>query len=425
MKAWRVALALALAACRKTDVPASPDASAVAMGVASSAANEDRPVDAASVVAARCTFSLGAGEVPSTAPTDIGEAVSTPTQIAVGLTHTLPTGKNGAIALVATASPLAAPLLVDLGPAYGDAPPPRPIARGEELYAVAYGRTTTTGTTATRDLIVSKIVAGKAVPVATLPRKLNESLAFDAALGEKGGLLAWDEDVAPVRGVIRVAVFSADKPASRIASPETSDAESPRIAARPGGYWLVWIARTPEPVRDGGGHELEGPGEDRTYAWLELVALDEAGAPARAVQRVTPAKGHVGAFDLAARNGGADLDILARDDEEARDGAGGRLVVHSVHDQTIATQLVVPEGVGRGIPDLLPPWLVFFDATDHIRLLSFAAAAIPMAGAMKAAPASAEPALEGARPLAVTPAGLLAAFPADPKHLFRLLACSL
>ncbi len=404
-------LVVAIEACRKTapapPLPASED-SPESLAVAEA-------IDASVPVLPRCTLAPGEAAL-GMGPIEIGEAVATPHGVAIGLTHGSPSGRSAAVAWVTLGASLPPPAVLDLAASRGDDPPPRPIARGEDLYAVAYAG----GTSAARELVVSKNTARNATVMATISRPRSESLAFDAALGEKGGLLTWDEDAAPARGVIRVASFlgAAEKSASRVVSPEGSDAESPRVASRPGGYWVAWIARALEPVHDGGKNDPEAPGEDRAYSWVELATLDELGVAVGPVQRVTPAKEHVDAFDLDARSTGADLDVLARNDEEPRAGAGGRLVLYSVHGQTITNRVLVESGVGPGIPDLLSPmWLVFPDAADRLRLLPLRPVGSP------AGVASIEPVLEGARPLAVTGAGLLAAFPADPGHLFRQVAC--
>ena len=57
--------------------------------------------------------------------------------------------------------------------------------------------------------------------------------------------------------------------------------------------------------RDGRGRAarsrlVEGPAEDRAYSWIEVVVVDDDGAPSGAPRRITPALGHVASFDLGA-----------------------------------------------------------------------------------------------------------------------------
>ena len=113
----------------------------------------------------------------------------------------------------------------------------------------------------TRVLEIARLDGAALVREGAIVQQADESLAYDVAWPSSGGngapLVAWDED-APMapgqiladRGVVKVQVIGAGKP--RVASPDTSDAEAPRLLARRGGYWLAWLARRPEPGEDAG-----------------------------------------------------------------------------------------------------------------------------------------------------------------------------
>jgi hypothetical protein len=195
----------------------------------------------------------------------------------------------------------------------------------------------------------------------------------------------------------------------QIVTPETSDVDEPRLVARSGGYWLAWIARKPEPLRDAA-PELEGPGERRTHAWLEIVPLDPTGKPTGPVKRVTDAGSRVEAFDLMTQGGA--LTALVKDDEAPADNAGSRLLVYDGEK----TRVVVAEGVGRGIPDLLGGFAAFRDEQDRARL-------VPLVPAPDPRP-SPEPALDGARTLADVGGQILAGFPGDPARALRVVPCT-
>jgi hypothetical protein len=343
---------------------------------------------------------------------------------------------------------------VDLGAPYADAPPPRPIAAaapGDATYAFFYGRgdaaradggmvarpSLAKGAIEMRELSVHRIEGGKVQRASTLAQQKDESLAFDAALGDKGMLVAWDEDaVGLLRGEIKVQALGPDaKPLApaRAASPESSDAELPRLARRRGGYWLVWVARRVE-APDAAielGHDKETPAETRAFRWLELAMLDEHGAPIGAVKRLTSATGHVSIYDLAARVGSDRdaLDIIARDDEQTVDGSGGRVVRITVRGDVADPPIaIVSDAVGRGVPDLLataqgvasdvPAWLVYADTVDQVRLLPLDATRSPLA------PPSAEDALDKSKPLLAISGGLLVAVPAEPKWQLKLVTCA-
>ena len=88
-------------------------------------------------------------------------------------------------------------------------------------------------------------------------QQADESLAYDIAWPESHqgpAIVAWDEDAPPRpggllsdRGVVKVQLLGVGAK-SRVASPESSDAEAPRLIARRNGYWLAWLARRAEPT---------------------------------------------------------------------------------------------------------------------------------------------------------------------------------
>jgi hypothetical protein len=286
--------------------------------------------------------------------------------------------------------------------ALADAPPPAVTWDGADLVVAAY-----TKRRDARVLEVVRIAGEKESARYAYAQSKDESFDFDLA----PGLVVWDEDAPTGDGRLR-AVLKVDAiPPSgkaQIVTPETSDVDEPRLAARPGGFWLAWIARKPEPLRDAA-PELEGPGERRTHAWLEIVPLDAAGKPSGPVMRVAEAGSRVEAFDLATR--GDTLTVLVKDDEALADNAGSRLVVYDGEK----TRVLVADGAGRGIPDLLGRVAAFRDEQDHARL-------VPLAGTDDPRP-SLEPALDGARTLADIGGQILAGFPGDPGRALRVVSC--
>ena len=421
-------------------------------------------VDAAPpVIAARCKaggaeLAVGTDE----GDLDIGEAAATRDGFAVGVIHKTKDGMIGGLALVSR--DVSHLKLVDLAPPNGDALPPRPFVRGVDLFAAFYDRPEgkKDSQRGTRVLHVYAIGAdGKATVAAAVAQENDESLAFDVAFGERGGLVAWDEDAIGLKnGDIKVATLDGDRGApltvgaTRIGSPIGTDAELPRVVARHGGYWLVWVASKPEESPDARADPnlLEGPGEVPSFHWLEVIALDDRGAPVGTTKKLTPATGHVAAFDLAPRAGGDVLDVIARDDDEAKDGSGGRILRITVRSPVAADPplALVSEAVGRGTPDLIlaadkaTSWLEFTDTSDRVRLVPLDEARAPLG------PPSVEDALDGARPLfysgyggapaapgaagatgatgAAGAAGatgaMLTAYPEDPKAQLRSLVCT-
>lgn len=258
--------------------------------------------------------------------------------------------------------------LVELGKARGDVGPPRVSAHGDSLVAALvepepHGRS----------IRLVKIEGEQARFGATLHEKKDESLAFDLALGEKRGVVAWDEE-GPAGGKILLASFD-PKSASqasppRVVSDPAQDVESPKLVATPSGFWLAYVAR----LRDDSPAKHDEPAaEEVGFRYLSLVRLDENGAPQGSPRAITPRDGHVVAFDMAEAPDGKLL-VVWRDDDGPSGSSGGRVMRTLVHPKTIDEPTVVEaEEIGGGVPSLFGRWLSLTDATDTTRLAPLAA----------------------------------------------------
>jgi len=279
-------------------------------------------------------------------------------------------------------------------------------------------------------------VTEKAEALATLaePSVGSESSTVAVSIGPSGSghgaLFAWDEDAVSTkpkvsaggtpsprgdagvlvgevaRGVIRVALVTSDmRSVARLdsVSPDSSDAERPQLAAREGGFWVAWVAHKAEPTRDAPA-ELEAPGEERAYGWVELLALDPQGKPAGPVRRLTSSSGHVSGFEMASTPQGGRLDVYVGLEDERGQGAGGAIAhVAIAPDGSPRTTSVVPEGRERDTsPWLLTPVdptgtsgaLLYVDSADHMRSV-----ALDASGDARG-PSSSEPVLDQTRPIA-------------------------
>ena len=425
MKRRGTALALAVlvpvVGCRRGQdaAPAATDAMAGAAPV------EAGPAEVPAVVAARCHAMTGGAAVASPEELEVGDAVVFGDGYAVGMVHRTAAGRVAAVALVDR--DVASARIVDLGVTLGDANPPRLVRRGKELLVASYALPKKSDT---RELALQVIGAGgDAKPLTSIVQQRDDSLAFD--LGP--GLVAWDEETTGTtpRGVVRVAPVSADHAGTpRDASSADSDAEMPRVVADGAGYFVLWMARRPEPataIDASASAVLEAIGEPRAYSWLEMVTVDAAGAPTGPTRRLTPTSGHVSTYDVQALagEGRPTLLVVARDDGEAVDGSGGALLRLRVREDGADPPLAFPgDGLGRGAPSLVDgplPWLAWIGPHEEMRLLPLDLAGVPVA------PPSAEPLLDEALPLAMLPGGegrMLVAFPGDASAAFRLVACS-
>jgi len=418
--ALALAALVALSACRRGQ-EAAPTATDAMAGLAPAEAG---PAEVPAIAPSRCQATGGGAAVASPEELEVGDAVLFGDGYAVGMVHRTAAGRVAAVALLDKG--VTSARVVDLGVTLGDATPPRLVRRGQELLVAGY---TLPKKSDTRELGLQVIGAGgDAKPLAAISQQRDDSLAFD--LG--GGLVAWDEEttVSPPRGVVRVAqVFADHAGAARDASSPDSDAEMPRVVADGAGYFVLWMARRPEPgsaIDASASAALEAIGEPRAYSWLEMVTLDAAGAPLGPTRRLTPPSGHVSAYDVQPLAGnGPTLLVVARDDGEAVDGSGGALLRVRVREDGADPPLAFPgDGLGRGAPSLVEgqlPWLAWIGPHEEMRLLPLDAAGVPVA------PPSAEALLNDALPLAALPGEggrMLVAFPGDASAAFRLVACS-
>jgi hypothetical protein len=343
-----------------------------------------------------------------------GDAAVTRDAVLVGVVRR--DGTRRIASVVRASLDLGAVTTLDVGLALGDDPPPSPRLHGATVFVASFARPRTDGGAVaggkTRVLAISRVEGATLVSAGAIVQQADDSLAFDLAwpAGDAGApLVAWDEDAPPRagallsdRGVVKVQALGAEAKA-RVVSPDTTDAEAPRLLARPGGFWLAWLARRAEPAEDAGEAGVsEGPGERRANSWIELVTLDAKGEPTSPVRRVSPEKGHVASFDLAAAASDAQIVVVVQDEAAQVEGAGGRIVRYVIDGQKgdkAEGDDLLDGGVGHALADLLtqggdasrPRWLAFTDTEDHAHL-------VPLGqGLTLAGTATSEPSLEGAR----------------------------
>ncbi len=357
---------------------------------------------AGEAVASRCR-PVGApvplGETSGAADTiAVGDIAVGERELLVGL-HRVHEGRRVASILRASLD-LTNVRRLDLGAPFGDDPPPLPRWRGRDPMVVAFGREASDGGPKRRQLRISKLSdeGGMTVEMA-FGQPTDESNDIDLAWTSSGaGLAAWDEDAPGTasRGVITVRTLPEGSP--RVVTVETTDAESPKLALREGGgYWLGYVAQRKQTIE----HAMEGPGEARTYRWVEVLALSASGEPLGAPRRVSAERGHVVAFDLVPSENG--LLLAVHDEASALGDSGGRVVRIRFSGERVESSELA-RGVGHAGADLaLRPnaraggreaaWLSWSDASDRPMLLALRAGMEP-----HGLP-SVEPLLDGARVL--------------------------
>lgn len=337
----------------------------------------------------------------------VGDVAVSESGLAIGIVRS--EGGRRVASLLRTGLDLADPRAVDIGPSLGDDPPPTPRFHGGATYALWLERQLADAGPRIRTLKVARVGDdGKPAVVAAVEQQADESTAFDVAWSADAGLAAWDED-APnkpdasypslsERGFVKVQPLTAGA-RPRVASPESSDADSPQLVARQGGFWLAWLARRVEEAPSG----VEGPGEDKSFRWVEAMMLDAKGEAAGPVRRVSSERGRAVSFDMAVANG--DLVVVVQDEAAVSEGGGARLLRYAVGGNASAGADLVDGGVGHALADVVAAadgsrrWLAWSDVAEHAHLTTLGAGLLGGATTL-------EPALDGARVLAEGKDGL-------------------
>lgn len=218
-----------------------------------------------------------------------------------------------------------------------------------------------------RALRLARVAGTEVTWGAELTQGRDESLALDLAASGARAVVAWDE-ADDDRSRIALASFPVgdigSATAARVVSDDETDAESPRLVSRPGGFWLTYVARggvakraaLPEeaidPVDEDEVDEEAG-GERIAASWIEVMPLDELGAASGGAARVTPREGTVLGFDVAPGADGGAL-ITWRDDASPTGGGGGTVRAAYVGPGGVGeARPLVDEDVDDGVPELL------------------------------------------------------------------------
>lgn len=320
--------------------------------------------------------------------TELGLAAPHAGGFAVGALAAMEEGTRAVIALVGGDG--ASGRIVNLGSTHGGAAPPRVAGRADELFVVVPDSDASGGT-----LRLGVIRDPRETPEVTwgavVSEGWDESQAFDVIVGEKRALIVWDQWTSSKdRSVVVASSFDPDD-ISSVSTPEQlsgegQNAEAPRLVERPGGSWLGYLERTPEPTDAGAPSPTEALDEgtgtvvDLGRRALVVVPLDRHGKPTNPPRRVSPDDGHVLVFDLAPAADGA-LELVWRDD--ATSPGVERGVIHLARvrpDGSVKHDVIEEESIGSGAPSLLydpapaarrgPTWLTVGGVTDLTQLVA-------------------------------------------------------
>jgi hypothetical protein len=275
----------------------------------------------------------------------------------------------------------------EVADAYGDLPPPMPLAYGEQTIAVGYE-----GTHARARHLVLRDLASPTTPLAELPADpIDDSLAYDAVMLGGDIVVAWDAPAEDGSAVFASIVRGASVGEAVRLSPLGVDADTPRLVAIGPTLVVMWIAHRALPKTDAA-VGLEGAGQDLDRTWIELLAFDGTLHATAPLRHLTPDTGRIVTFD-ALPDAPPAITLVARDALELQAGQGGSALLVRIRGPEVEAPIVLAEHVGRGTPLFLPPsTLMFDDPTDRGRMVAHATL-------------SPEPVLDGARPLAALVSG--------------------
>ncbi|HVZ33339.1 MAG TPA: hypothetical protein VG963_12995, partial [Polyangiaceae bacterium] len=209
----------------------------------------------------------------------------------------------------------------------------------------------------------------------------------------------------------------------------------PRVAVRPGGYWIAWLVNT-----GSGGHaRVYDPGEAETEAKgasangtggraIVLLALDSAGHAVGHPRRVTSAHERVVGYDLTSDASGTAW-IAWREGAASAAASGGRISAAALApDQPPRSLVLRQDEVGSGEPSWVGEssgggsWLTFPDQRDRSVLSSIAERASAL---VASAPLALGQELEGATVLAGRGERVLFAAPRGRALHLAVATCAL
>lgn len=276
--------------------------------------------------------------------------------------------------------------VVELGDVRGDAAPPQAATSEHGTYFAVRE-----GAAAGENYRVARLTSG-AEPTFSeaIAGGLDRSPSFDLAARTESVVLVWDDwDSSEGRGVVRSARFSLALDARTMArlSPESVDAESPRVISTASGYSVAWVALgRPSPAT--GGSEGDEPALRVTERWIQVLRLDPEGVPIGGPIDVSAPDGFVVGFDVIVGHGDF-LMFALREDKSAPGVAGGTIRTVGVGpDGSSSERVVVDTDVGAGIPALaFDPdpkdgaphgWLAHAAADGETRLVALAPDGAPI-----------------------------------------------
>jgi len=263
---------------------------------------------------------------------------------------------------------------LDLGRVYGDADPPA-IAGDSRNLLVAIADMDAAGRTLRLLRVEDTTGLAKVINGPDLSVGESSSSTFSIAVNGEHGIVTWVEpDKKTEVEQVVLAHFGVQSLAlpkkPMIVSSAKSEAESPRVVSRPGGFWLGWVQSTPQKAGDRGSKngniassrpsEKKGPEDDLGLPAVDLgvrelyvSSLDPEARPVFGPLRVTEGASHAVSFEIATLGDGSAV-ITWRDDDTSPGVQAPLVHVARVGlDGHVERFRIEDESIGVGEPQLL------------------------------------------------------------------------
>lgn len=299
-------------------------------------------------------------EVPDPYSVELGQARADADGFAVSALRSIKGQTHALIALVAPDA--SSGKTVDLGLVHGDPDPPLFAAHGKDLVLVTPDSDAGGGMLKLALLRDPRGSAQLSWGAEISGVRRDSTFALESSANR--ALLAYAAEAA---GKIRVYGVLLDpnnlkqKPAPEVLSAAGADVDSPRLVARPGGYWLA-VARALDAAKP---KAKPRPGDSSTdlaeddslldvgTRRIELMKLDALGKPASSALVVTAPGARPIGFELAATADGGAYIAFRGDESTPGADAGALELVHVKADGSIEKVSLNGELGGTGTPTLL------------------------------------------------------------------------
>jgi hypothetical protein len=267
---------------------------------------------------------------------------------------------------------------IDLGEIHGDPETPAIAAVGERLI-VALRSTDAAGFTLKLGRIAGP-ESGNAEWGYELSKLGKTVTGVELAADAKRGVLVYEGELKGDARLMLGSFSTTDLAQPFTVKPlEAKDVEMPRLVRRPGGYWLSWVRRLPEPKKAAesglGGRAAQDPEErellDVGLRVVEVAKLDEQGVQLGAALRAFEPRRQLLLYDVAPASDG--LLIAVRSDSAAPGAEGGAVLLGRVGaDGSVQNERLEDDELGAGAPALLvddaATWLSVSAANDATRI---------------------------------------------------------